>query len=410
MTCDKNGNLDMTCNYPDFLSAAFLRAHIKSIMDFYAPNIVDSTGGFFQNFKDDGEVFNGGERHLVSSCRMIFNFCKAFELFGEEEYLDRAKHGVDYIRTRHWDAHRQAFAWTLKDGHRPDDQTNHCYGLAFVILSFAAAHEAGIDGAAEGIATTFNIMEKRLWDAGIGLYADEASPDWSVVGAYRGQNANMHSCEALIAAFEATKQTDYLDRACAIAKTITIDLAGKSDGLIWEHFTQNLEIDWDYNKNDPKNLYRPWGFQPGHQVEWSKLLLTLYGHRPDKWMVERARSLFDRAFDLCWDNDQGGIFYGFAPDGTICDDDKYFWVQAEAFSAAARLHTQTGDDEYTHHYKRIWQYAWDNMIDHKHGAWYRVLTAANLRLSDEKSTAGGKCDYHTIGACWDVLRSGFATG
>ncbi len=32
-----------------------------------------------------------------------------------------------------------------------------------------------------------------------------------------------------------------------------------------------------------------------------------------------------------------GLFYGFAPNGDICDNDKYFWVQAESFAAAALL-------------------------------------------------------------------------
>ena len=110
----------MTGQNPDFQSSEFLKMHIKSIMDFYAPNILDESGGFFQNFKDDGSVFKGGERHLVSSCRMVFNFCKAYELFGDKEYLERARHGVAYIRDRHWDGHRQAFTWTLKDGHHGD--------------------------------------------------------------------------------------------------------------------------------------------------------------------------------------------------------------------------------------------------------------------------------------------------
>ena len=43
------------------------------------------------------------------------------------------------------------------------------------------------------------------------------------------------------------------------------------------------------------------------------------------------------------------------------------------------------------------------MIDHEHGAWYRILSPGNARLSDEKSPAG-KTDYHTMGACYDVLR------
>jgi mannose/cellobiose epimerase-like protein (N-acyl-D-glucosamine 2-epimerase family) len=390
--------------YPDFKSAEFLNSHIQSILNFYAPNIKDDSGGFFHNFKDDGSLFNPGERHLVSSCRMVFVFCKAYELFGDEQHLALAQHGVDYIREHHWDYNRKGYNWTLTDGHVANDQTNHCYGLAFVVLSFAAAHQAGIKDAKDDLERAYNIMEQRLWDSSIGLYADEASADWSTVTRYRGQNANMHSCEAMIAAYEATNDAKYLNRAYELAQTVSVKLADKSDGLIWEHFTQELDIDWQYNKDDPKNLYRPWGFQPGHQTEWTKLLLTLHQHKPEYWMIERAKFLFDRAMEVCWDNKNGGILYGFAPDNTICDDDKYFWVQAETLAAAARLKAITGDDSYDQWYEKIWQYAWDYMIDHKHGAWYRVLTVDNQKTSDQKSTAGGKCDYHTLGACWDVLR------
>ena len=389
----------------DFRSREFLLGHIKSILNFYEPNIVDSSGGFFQNYKDDGSLFDPGSRHLVSSCRMVFNYCRASELFGDDSYREYAQHGLDYIRAWHWDEARQGYNWTLQEGHVADDQTNHCYGLAFVMLSAAAAHELGLEGARDDIVRAWNIMESRLWDSAIGLYADEATSDWSEVGSYRGQNANMHSCEALIAAFEATGDERFLDRAYQLARLITVELAEKSNGLIWEHFTSDLDIDWDYNKDDPKNLYRPWGFQPGHQTEWSKLLLTLYGHRPEEWMVTRATELFDRALEVCWDQEHGGILYGFAPDGTICDSDKYFWVQAESFAASARLLSVTGNQRFAEWYDRIWRYAWEHMIDHQYGAWYRVLTGDNQKYSDEKSTAGGKCDYHTIGACWDVLRT-----
>ncbi|WP_241301498.1 AGE family epimerase/isomerase [Microbulbifer elongatus] len=388
----------------DFTSKEFLRNHIQSILDFYLPHILDESGGFFQNFKDDGEVFNPGQRHLVSSCRMVWNFCKAYELFGDQKYQQLAQHGVDYIREKHWDASRQGYNWTLRENHQADDQTNHCYGLAFVILCFSAAHQAGVSGAQEDIQRAYHILETRLWDEQFGLYADEASPDWSRISDYRGQNANMHCCEALLAAFEATSESTYLDRAYRLAKTVSVNLAEESNGLIWEHFTKDLRIDWEYNKDDPKNLYRPWGFQPGHQTEWTKLLLTLHQHKPEDWMLERAKFLFDVALDASWDSERGGIYYGFSPDGAICDDEKYFWVQAETFAAAARLQIQIDDPHYKEWYNKIWQYCWDNMIDHKHGAWYRILSADNKKLSDEKSIAGGKCDYHSIGACWDVLR------
>lgn len=381
----------------------FLRGHIKSILDFYQPNIVDPEGGFFHNFFDDGSVFSPESKHLVSSLRMVFNYSKAYQLFGDEEYKRRAAHGFDYVRHVHWDAERKGYHWTLKH-HAADDQTNHCYGLAFVMLAHCAAAEIGLAGAESGIEETYQLLEKHFWQPEQGLYADEISSDWRQLSDYRGQNANMHSCEALLAAYDVTKNSRYLDRAYALAKRFAVELAAKSDGMVWEHFTPQLDVDWDYNKEDPKNLYRPWGFQPGHQTEWTKLLLTLYQHKPEQWMLERAKELFDRALAISWDETHGGILYGFNPEGEICDDEKYFWVQAETIAAAARLAVVTGDEGYWRWYDKIWKYCDEHMIDHRHGAWYRVLDRQNSRLSNEKSTAGGKCDYHTLGACWDVLQ------
>ena len=98
----------------------------------------------------------------------------------------------------------------------------------------------------------------------------------------------------------------------------------------------------------------------------------------------------------------GGIHYGFAPDGSVCDAHKYFWVQAESLAAAALLGARTGEQGYWDWYDRIWAYSWEHFVDHQHGAWYRILGPANEKLTDEKSPAG-KVDYHTMGACYEVL-------
>jgi mannose/cellobiose epimerase-like protein (N-acyl-D-glucosamine 2-epimerase family) len=103
-----------------------------------------------------------------------------------------------------------------------------------------------------------------------------------------------------------------------------------------------------------------------------------------------------------WDATHGGLVYGFAPGGEVCDGDKYFWVQAESLAAAAWLAVGTGDDSYWAWYDRIWAYAWQHFVDHEHGAWYRILSNNNSKVTDEKSPAG-KTDYHTMGACQDVL-------
>jgi mannose/cellobiose epimerase-like protein (N-acyl-D-glucosamine 2-epimerase family) len=208
----------------NYRSREYLVAHIKSILDFYDPNIVDPSGGFFQNFKDDGSVFNEEERHLVSSTRMVINYCRAYELFGEEAYRRRALHGIQFVNDYHWDEQRRAYNWTL-DGHQPTDQTNHCYGLAFVLLMHSAAVKAKVVDKRAAIDETFEILETRFWLDDQGLYADEASADWSELSDYRGQNANMHTCEAMLAAYDATADERYLERASVLARRFTVDLS-----------------------------------------------------------------------------------------------------------------------------------------------------------------------------------------
>ncbi len=386
--------------FPDFRSPDFLKLHIQGTMAFYHPHCLDPAGGCFHYYKDDGTIYDRVHRHLVSSARFVFDYAMYARHFGGAEYLDGARHCVRYLRDAHRNPATGGYAWTLANG-RSDDTTNHCYGVAFVLVAYAHAYQAGIADAAAWMDETWNLLEQHFWEPDAGLYRDEADAAWRFSD-YRGQNANMHMCEAMLAAFEASRDRRYLDRAYTLADHMTRLQAAKAGGLVWEHYDENWEVDWNYHRDDPKNLFRPWGFQPGHQVEWAKLLLILARHRDADWLLSTARHLFDTALARAWDEEFGGICYGFAPDGSICDDDRYHWVQAESLACAALLAERTGDGRYWDWYHRIWEYAWTHFIDHRYGGWYRILTRDGRKYSDQKSDAG-KTDYHNMGACYEVL-------
>ncbi|WP_338339973.1 AGE family epimerase/isomerase [Xanthomonas euvesicatoria] len=385
---------------PDFRSADVLRQHIADTMAFYHPRAIDPAGGFFQYFRDDGSIYDAGHRHLVSSTRFVFNYAMAYREFGDAAYLQAVRHGLDYLRNVHRNPQTGGYAWTLRDGVVEDDM-NHCYGVAFVLLAYSCGLKAGVDEARAWMDETWQLLEKHFWEAEFGLYRDEADAQFNFTS-YRGQNANMHMCEAMIAAYEASGEQRYLDRALVLAENMTRRQAAKADGLVWEHYDLQWNIDWDYNRDNPKHLFRPWGFQPGHQTEWAKLLMLLDRYAPADWLLPTAQHLFDVAVERSWDTQRGGLYYGFDPDGNVCDDDKYFWVQAESLAAAALLAQCSGDDRYWQWYDTLWAYSWAHMIDHQYGAWYRILDADNRKYSDEKSPAG-KTDYHTMGACYEVL-------
>ena len=387
---------------PIFNDPSFLNDHIGKTLGFYESSVFDPDGGFFQHFRDDGSIYDHQTRHLVSSTRFVFNYAMAARVRDEPRYLDWVKHGLDHLNRTH-KMPMGGYAWIINSDQVVDD-TCHAYGLAFVMVAGATALMAGVEQGRDTLEYAFDCLEQHFWEPEHGLYADEASAGFQTLDDYRGQNANMHSCEAMLWAYEATGEAHYLDRAETLAHSITVRQAALAGGRIWEHYRRDWSVDWDYNREDPKHLFRPWGFQPGHQTEWAKLLLILNRHRPSALWVQTAERLFLDAIETSWDAKYGGLAYGFDPQGQICDGDKYFWVQAESFAAAWLLYKETGKSVYLDWYERIWQFSWDHMIDHQHGAWFRIRNPDNSPIDNLKSPAG-KTDYHTMGACYEVLRS-----
>jgi len=399
---------------PEFWSRGFLLKHVADIVAFYEGRAQDPAGGFHQNMYLDGTRYNEGWQQIVSTARYTVNFCHVAKVLDRPELLALGRHGLAWLEEGHWVAEKEMYAFTLQD-HKPLDMTQHAYAYAFVLMAHAATFKAGVAKDASGMAKVYDLLERRFWQPEHQAYADTMS-EQGELDSYRGQNSNMHLCEALLAAYESCGEERYLKRAEVLAKTYTQALAGKAKGLVWEHYTPSFEVDWEYNKDDPANMYRPWGFQPGHQIEWAKNLLNLRRHlpvQPDDWMLKRAQELFDVSYDTSWDKEHGGLVYGFNPEMQWCDSDKYFWVQAESIATAALLVAAEAGSEgqaeaarrHRQCYDALWAYCWQHFVDHTFGGWFQKLTVDNKRYTNEKVTSGFKCDYHTIMSCIEALRA-----
>lgn len=390
-------------SHSTYADPAFLHAHIKECIGFYYPRCMDyEHGGMYHFFRDDGSVFDARTRHLVSTCRFIFVFSLCAHLYRDPEYIKAVEHGLAFLREAHRNPVTGGYAWEL-NRREVTDPTLHCYGHAFVLLAYAMALKAGVASAREDIYKTFDVMEQHFWDPKAQLYNDVMSPDWKTTDPYRGQNANMHSCEATLAAYEATKDPKFLDRAILLARRVTREINKPADGLIWEHYNTRWEPEWDYNLHDPGNLFRPPGYNIGHFTEWTKFILILERYRKEDWMFPTAKFLFDAAMEKSWDDVYGGMLYTVGRDGKVMDDRKYHWVHNETFAAAALLAERSKEEKYWEWYHRIWEWSDRTMIDHTYGAWFRILTRDGKKITDEKSPAG-KTEYHPIGACFEVLR------
>ncbi|MFB6151721.1 MAG: AGE family epimerase/isomerase [Haloarculaceae archaeon] len=386
-----------------FRDERWLHQHAVGLLNYSYPDCIDTRfGGYVGQLSDvDGHVYDAKAKHLVGTARFVFNFSVGELLGGPDWCRTAAEHGVNYLLDT-WRQPDGGYPWTYS-GREVEDSQRTCYGHAHVLLAYSTAAKAGIPRAREHVAETADLITEHFWEDEHGLCRDKLDADWVPVEEYRGQNANMHTCEAFLAAYEATGEEAYLDRSLTIAGNIARDLADEGDGLVWEHFTTDWEIDWEYNRDQPAHLFRPWGYQPGHLLEWAKLLANLSEYSDAGWLVDRAERYFEAAVENGWDDERGGFVYNFDRDGEVITADKYYWPSCEALGAAARLATITGDDDYWDRYDEVWAHAWDNLVNRKYGNWYFKLTPDNEVHDDIDPTPKVTVGYHPIGACHEVI-------
>ncbi|QFU83624.1 AGE family epimerase/isomerase [Natronorubrum aibiense] len=384
-----------------YRTRAGLRHQFRDVLNFYYPDCLDTAvGGYVAQLDErDGHVYDTQTRHLVATARGVHNFSLGVLADGPHWCRYAAEHGLQFLSSAHWDDDRQGYDWLL-EGRTPTDRTRYCYGHAFVLLAAARALQAGIPGARGELERADRVLEDRFWDSEYELYADQASSEWDLA-AYRGQNANMHVCEALLAASEATGEPRFLERAYTVANRFTRDVTQATDGLLWEHYTADWEPDLSYNEDSPRHQFRPPGYQPGHHAEWAKLLALLADHRSEPWLLERARELFDAAVDLGWDDEYGGLYYTVDADGEPIVADKYGWVHTEAIGASALL--SRTDDDYLEWYDRLWEHARDHLINPRYGNWYERLTRTHERDGPNHGPAV-EPGYHPLTNCWLAMR------
>ncbi|NGM70507.1 N-acylglucosamine 2-epimerase [Natronolimnobius sp. AArcel1] len=319
------------------LNAREHRAHLLATLRLQYPDIRSDRGVHLLD-PATGDPFADDQHHLVATCRVTMGFALGALVDGPQWCSETAAHALEALETAHRGNETDGYQLLVDGNGDPIDRTRSAYAHAFVLGAYARATAANVAGARSGLEDSVTVLDERFVEAN-GLFRSDCDPDWSEREPYRGMNANMHACEGYLAAYEATDDERFLERAETIAHRITIDLAAETDGLLWEHYTDEWTHDFAYNEDRPADRFRPPGYLPGHHAEWAKFLglLDRYGASPPSgtdW-YRRATELFEAAVDLGWTGD--GFVYTADADGEVLVPDRYGWALAEAIGASAVL-------------------------------------------------------------------------
>lgn len=373
----------------------YLMRQANNLFDFFVQASLNPKGGFFE-LDDEGKPLGGDNptRQIHVTTRMVH--CAAIgSLLGRPGSDEVVDHGMRYVWEQHRDAKHGGYAWGV-DNSGISDGSKQAYGHAFVLLAASSAKLVGHPLADAVLADVTQVINFKFWDEERGAVRDEFNQDWSTLLPYRGQNANMHMTEALMAAYEATGERQYLRQAERIAELIIAKNAVPLGHRVAEHFNEDWVLDKNYEGNE---MFRPSGATPGHWLEWSRLLFQLWslGDKRLSWMTDAARNLFRQSIELGWDKVHGGFFYTLDWDNQPIMREKLWWPVSEAIGAAAVLSAHDRNDYFQGWYRKLWDYAENHVIDHARGGW---LSELKEDLTPTSRLFVGKPDiYHALQAC-----------
>lgn len=373
---------------------AWLSEETDRLLAFYRRGCVDPAGGFWW-LSADGRPMPEQHKPLWLTARFVHCFAIAHVL-GKPGYRPLVEHGLGSLRQQFADPEYGGWYWIAGNA-GPVDPRKQTYGHAFVLLAASTALQAGFDtsGLLENVDA---VLDRHFLEPAVGLYVDEWDRTWTRCTPYRGQNANMHMTEALMAQAEATGDQRCLDRATRIAEEIIGRHAAANGWQVPEHYdTAWTPLPEFGAENKLGDLMRPYGSLVGHWMEWSRLLIQLRALRGDdvNWMLDAARALFDRATALGWDDDVGGFVFSVGTDGRPVVRARHHWVIAEAIGAATYLYRATGDAGYARWYSAFWQHVRRCVADSQ-GSWRHELTPENV--PDAQTWKGSPDLYHAFQA------------
>ncbi|WP_438955062.1 AGE family epimerase/isomerase [Cognatiyoonia sp.] len=374
----------------DPVHRVWLKSDAQSQFEFFKSSMRPEGG--FHLLDWHGNPLATDLQELHSTTRLVHSYALGhqFGVAGADDMIDQ---GMSYLFNAHRDQTFGGYFWSCDSAGSVDDK-KLAYGHVFVLLAGASAKMAGHPKANELIEDVTTILNDRFWEEDVGLFADEWNRDWTPFSTYRGMNANMHAVEALLTAFEATGQAEYLEKAGRILEFFIGRIAPDYDWRLPEHYDAQWRVDLAYVGNP---MFRPNGTTPGHSFELTRLHLQHWdlAGRPDTGAPQAARRIMETALRDAW-SEEGGFFYTLDAQGQPAIRDRYWWPVTEAIGVLAafiKLERNPADEYW---YRHVWRFAHDHFVDHDAGGWFHELDADGRAI---EALFAGKGDiYHALQA------------
>ncbi|MGN1229686.1 MAG: AGE family epimerase/isomerase [Prevotella sp.] len=398
-----------------------------NILPFWLNNMQDTGhGGFYGQMRGDMTLVRDADKGGILNARILWSFAAAYRLLRRPEYLAAARRSKDYIVRHFIDPLYGGSYWSVDCHGEPKDTKKQFYVLGFMLYGMseyvrATIGEARVEDSdwAEALQLCFHLfdaIEEHSLDKVNNGYIEAQTREWGEIADMRlsaldanypkSQNTHLHIMEPYTNLLRCLKELEATGHEVDPHRKEQVTRALRNIiGIFTDHIlnpdTHHLDLFFD---ND-------WT----HGAGW----LESYGHDIEcSWLIHEAALVLDDAEVLGKVepivvavakasekglNSDGSMTHEANLDTGHVDDDRHWWVQAEAVVGFFNIYQHFADSSALDKALACWRYIRENLIDYEHGEWYWSRNAKGELNTRDDHAGFWKCPYHNSRMCLEVM-------
>ena len=397
---------------------------VNELMPFWMDRCRDEeNGGFITHFDQNGHDSAEDEKSLIAQTRTVYTFSSLHRAgYGNGKCADFARHGVDFLLSKMWDAQYGGFYWTTDRKGKVQIDEKILYGHSFAIYSLceytlATGDPRGLEYAEK----VYSLMQKHAADIRFGGYFEMFKRDWTLKGpgAAGGDrktlDVHMHLMEAFTTFYECSQNNAHRRKLSEIIGLIQDKILHPQYHTGVPQFFEDWQVapqikfdivwGWDRFAEGGQKTQSEDNTSYGHNVEYAWLLM----HALDilKEPMDKHREIilaeYDHALAHGIDWDFGGVYVEGSHAGGVYDQEKEFWQNAEMLIALLEACLRFDIERYWPVYENVHRFVFDKMINHKVGEWWPLMTRQGEPIWTHMSHSW-KVNYHTVRAMVQTIK------
>jgi N-acylglucosamine 2-epimerase len=355
----------MTPERIDQLISVYRDGLLHETLPFWIDHCVDREhGGFMTCLDRDGTVIDT-DKGMWQQGRFTWLLAWLYKrVEPRDEWLELARHGIDFIRRFGFDKDGRMFFQVTRDG-RPVRKRRYVFTESFAAAALAAyAGAAGDEAAGEEAADLLELVHDHLVTPG--LIPPKIEPETRPMRGMAGPMVMITTSQIVRSVVNDPIYDQWIDEAIDEIETYlmkpeleaVMEIVGPEGELI-DHFDGRM-------------------LNPGHAIETAWFILEEARHRGgDARLVKIGTTILDWMWKRGWDEEYGGILYfrdvKGLPVQEYWQDMKFWWPHCEAIIATLLAYHLTGDSRYAAWHEKVHDWAYAHFPDRTHGEWFGYL-------------------------------------